>query len=57
MFAGSIADAATVGMARYAGMMRAFMRDYMDACAWLGVTRNLEMTPGRMAQYAVADDG
>ena len=51
VFAGGIEDAGTRGMAVYRQMMQDFMRDYIGACNWLGVKRNPEMIPRRMAEY------
>jgi hypothetical protein len=51
VFAGGIEDAGTRGMAVYRQMMQDFMRDYVGTCNWLGVKRNPEMIPRRMAEY------
>jgi hypothetical protein len=52
VFAGSLEDAATAGLAGYDRMMREFMGRYLDACRWLGVERDPRTMPPRLAQYA-----
>jgi len=51
VFAGGLEHAPDKGFSVYNAMMKDFMRDYMDTCAWLGIERDTNTMPGSMTRY------